>query len=136
MRPKTAVQPPYPNREELLTWSRFWKGRFLKEMVRSNMRTDGVRLEAPGALCVFYRENADSIRMDLSGLKASLRVVAVDTRAPWREIVLEGFTPAPEQVFHDPRRSDWAIAPGQAGKGGIDPVAGGRRTFGPRICKW
>ncbi|MFN3650879.1 MAG: DUF5060 domain-containing protein [Armatimonadota bacterium] len=108
--PKDGSSGLYPNREQLLTYSRFWKDRFLKEMARDNARTDGFCLDAPGKLRVFYKEDAEAVRMDLSGIKSPFRAVAVDTRAPYREIPLSDFKAAAGQQFRAPHRSDWAIA--------------------------
>jgi hypothetical protein len=85
-------------------------------MVRNNTRTDGVCLEVPGAFLVFYKEDSDSIQMDLAGMKAPLHAFAVDTRAAYREIPLADLAPSSGQVFRASHRSDWAIAVGQAGK--------------------
>lgn len=111
--PKDGSSAVYPNREQILTYSRFWKGRFFREMVRNNARTDGVCLEVPGRFCVFYKEDADVIQMDLAGLNAPLRAVAVDTRAAYREIPIKDLQPAAGQQFRAPHRSDWAIAVGE-----------------------
>lgn len=110
--PKDGSSGSYPNREQIRTWARFWKGRFPTHMVRNNARTDGVCLEAPGKFRVFYREDADSIRMDLAGLREPIKAVAVDTRAEYKEIPLADLKAASEQVFKAPRKSDWAAAVG------------------------
>ena len=59
---------------------------------------------------IFYKEDTDSIRMDLSELSGVIRAVAVDTRSSYREIGLEGLRVAPDQLFRAPGRSDWAVA--------------------------
>lgn len=111
--PADGSSGAYPNKEPLRTYSRFWMGRFHKEMVRNNQRTDGVCLEVPGRYCVFYKEDTDSIRMDLSNLPEPIEGVAVDTRAAYREIRLEGMKAKAGQVFRAPETSDWAVAIGQ-----------------------
>ncbi|HAK94688.1 MAG TPA: hypothetical protein DCM87_06715 [Planctomycetes bacterium] len=118
--PADGSSAVYPNKEQIRTYSRFWKNRFRKEMVRNNRRTDGVCLEVPGRFCVFYTQDAEELRMDLAGLQGSLRAVAVDARAEYREIPLSDLKAESGQVFKAPRRSDWAVAVG-------DPhVQGGR----------
>lgn len=102
----------YPNREQILTYARFWKGRFFKEMVRNNARTDGVCLERPGTLWVFYKEDTDAIQMDLGGLKTPFRAVAVDTTRPYAEMDLGPLRSASHR-WKAPHRSDWAVAVGQ-----------------------
>jgi len=105
-----GMSQPYPNKEQIRTWSEFWKHRFKKDMVRDNELTDGVCLKVPGRLMVFYKEDTDSIRMNLAELHAPIRGVAVDTRKAYREIDLADLFPGPEQRFRAPNRSDWAVA--------------------------
>jgi len=100
----------YPNRKQIHTWSRFWNGRFKKEMMCDNSLTNGVCLKVPAELLVFYKEDTDSITMNLAELPSGIRAVAVDTRKPYEEIELTGMNPAPGQVFNAPYRSDWAVA--------------------------
>ncbi|MHC4740574.1 MAG: penicillin acylase family protein [Planctomycetota bacterium] len=101
---------PYPNRRQVKTWSLFWKDRFEKEMIRDNSLTDGVCLKVPGKLLVFYKENADSIRIDLDELSGGFRAVAVDTKAKYKEIELTDLKSEQNQSPKIPHRSDWAIA--------------------------
>jgi len=101
---------PFPNKDQILTWSRFWKDRFRKECVRDRRLTDGVCLKRPGTSLVFYRENADTIRMDLSELRGPIRVVAVDTCRRYEEIEVVGLKAGPDQTFKAPHFSDWAVA--------------------------
>ena len=60
---------------------------------------------------VFYQENANSMQIDLSGWSDSIPVVAVNTRARYREIDL-GKRPAQVQTLVLPARSDWVLAIG------------------------
>ena len=105
-----GMSHPYPNRHQILTWSRFWKDRFLKEMVRDNRLTDGVCLKVHGKLTVFYKEDTNSIRMDLAELSGRVRAVAVDTRHQYKEIEISGLEAQPAQIFKAPYQSDWAVA--------------------------
>jgi len=105
-----GVSHPYPNRHQILTWSKFWKNRFKKQMVRDNSITDGVCLKVPGKLLVFYREDTDLIKMDLGELKGKFHAVAIDTKSPYKEIVITSLKPAKDQSFKAPHHSDWAIA--------------------------
>jgi hypothetical protein len=104
-----GMSHPYPNKGQILTWSRFWKNRFRKELVRDNSLTDGVCLKIPGKLLVFYKENADSIQMDLSELQRTIQPIAVDTCCNYKEIKIAGLKAKPNQIFKAPRRSDWAV---------------------------
>lgn len=106
----------YPHPEWIKTYSAFFfgRGRFVAQMERANELTDGCCLKASGgAHYVFYKEDADSVRVDLSGAPTALRAVAVDTLSPYKEIPL-GELPAREQIVDLPRESDWAIAVGTA----------------------
>ena len=99
----------YPNKEQIMTWSKFWKNRFKKDMVRNNNLTDGVCLTVPGKIYVFYKEDANSIKMDLSNMTSPMPAVAVDTKSAYKEISLGTFTPSGDHVFEAPHKSDWAI---------------------------
>jgi hypothetical protein len=108
---------PFPNREQIRTYARFFHDRFLEGMTRANDLTDGVALarksENPSLrVIVFYKEDTDSIRMDLASMSRSSRAIAVDTRKPYEEIDL-GLLSAEEHVWRAPRASDWAIAVGR-----------------------
>ena len=103
---------PYPQRGQIKTYSLFFKDRFLKDMVRANELTDGVCLKRPtGAHYVFYKEGADTVRMDLAEMTGPQRAVAVDTMKPYAEIDL-GALPPNTQTWTAPYSSDWAIAVG------------------------
>ncbi|UCF14174.1 MAG: DUF5060 domain-containing protein [Phycisphaerales bacterium] len=105
-----SMSNPYPNRNQILTWSRFWKERFRKELARDNSLTDGVCLKVPGRLLIFYKEDTNSIRMDLTELKGAIEAVAVDTRRDYKEIAISGLKAGHDQVFEAPVDSDWAVA--------------------------
>jgi hypothetical protein len=105
-----GVSHPYPNKHQVHTWSKFWKNRFKKQMVRDNSITDSVCLKVPGKLLVFYREDTDSIKMNLRELKGKFHAVAVDTKGPYKEIELTDLKPDTGQLFKAPNHSDWAIA--------------------------
>jgi hypothetical protein len=105
-----GMSHPYPNKHQIHTWSRFWKNRFKKQMVRDNRLTDGVCLKVPGRLMVFYRENAESIRMDLGKMKGRVQGIAIDTKQRHKEIQIDGLKAESRQRFDAPHRSDWAVA--------------------------
>jgi hypothetical protein len=105
-----GMSHPYPNKHQIKTWSLFWKSRFKKQMIRDNSLTEGVCLKAPGRLLVFYKEDADSIEMNLAEFAAGFRAIAVDTKAQYKEIELTDLKPNPAQRFKAPHNSDWAVA--------------------------
>jgi len=99
----------YPNKNQILTWARFWKNRFQKELVRDNGLTDGVCLKVPGKQLVFYKENTVSIKMDLSELRGAIKGIAVDTCRDYKEIELNGLKAEAGQIFKAPASSDWSV---------------------------
>ena len=112
-----AGSAPYPNKNQIKTYSRFFEDRFKKDMSRCGSLTSG------GARClkrsnnrdyVFYRESTSSIQMDLSGMSGSQPAVAVDTKKTYGEIDL-GALQAKNQTWNAPYSSDWAIAVGSFG---------------------
>lgn len=114
-----GMSHPYPNKKQILTWSRFWENWFSKKMVRDNRLTDGFCLKVPGKLMVFYKEDTESLQMDLSELSTVAEdthpPVAVDTQKEYKEIEIHGLEALSGQVFQAPYRSDWAIAVGNPG---------------------
>lgn len=103
----------YPHPERIRTYATFFKGRFLKDMVRDNSITDGVSLRRLGYTAfVFYKEDCSTIRMDLSKMPGPRRAVAVDAKKPYEELDL-GNLPPGTRTWTAPYRSDWAIAVGE-----------------------
>ena len=81
-------------------------------MKRANDLTDGVCLrDASGAHYLFYKEDAASIRMDLSGMAGEQSAVAVDAKKAYHDIEI-GPLSTREQTWTAPYDSDWAIAVG------------------------
>ncbi|KPK80703.1 MAG: hypothetical protein AMJ81_11545 [Phycisphaerae bacterium SM23_33] len=104
---------PYARPEWIKTWSLFFRNRFLKDMTRDNRLTDGACLARPTkAHYVFYKEDADSIRMDLSKMAGPQPAVAVDALKPYKEIDLGRLQPQ-KHTWKAPHKSDWAIAVGE-----------------------
>jgi hypothetical protein len=103
---------PYPNRQQIQTWARFFEHRFVRGMQRASHLTDGFALcstHTGGSVLVVYKEDATSIGLDLSGMKSGLRAVAVDTKKPYAEIGI-GTLKSESQTWKAPYQSDWAIA--------------------------
>ncbi len=99
---------PYPNRPQIQTWARFFEHRFVRGMQRASHLTDGFALSSKNTI-VFYKEDAKSLRVDLSGLKTGFGAVAVDTKKPYAEIDI-GTLKSEPQTWNAPYQSDWAIA--------------------------
>jgi hypothetical protein len=105
----------YDNKELLKTYSRFFDGRFLPDMVRDNGLTDGRALRSGATHYLFHKENAASVRMDLRGMAGPQPAVAVDAKKPYREIAIGPLEPR-DQIWRAPYESDWAIAVGDFGR--------------------
>jgi len=105
---------PYPHPEWINTYAEFFKNRFLKELVRDNAITDGVCLKRPqGTHFVFYKEDAASIRMDLSRMARARRAAAVDAKKPYEEIPLGRLAPK-KHTWTAPYVSDWVVGVGNS----------------------
>lgn len=102
----------FPNKNQVLTWSRFFRERFRKGMVRDNGLTDGTCLRLGNTLYVFHKEESRSVQMDLSRMNGPQPAVAVDAKKPYTEIDLGVLTPA-SRPWKAPYVSDWAIAVGR-----------------------
>lgn len=113
----------YPNTEQLRTSATFWdtNQRFLSDMRAANNLTDGFALKTNNNThFVFYKENTDSIQMNLSSMSGAQNAVAVDTKRSYREVSIG--TLNPENTNWDaPYSSDWAIAVGSF-NGSAPPV--------------
>lgn len=104
---------PYPKPEQMRCVRDFWKGRFLLDMTRANELTDGACLKATDdARYVFYYENTNAIRVDLSAASSPLKAVAVDTTKEYRETDLGLLRPV-KQTVKLPTTTDWAVAVGE-----------------------
>jgi hypothetical protein len=106
---------PYPDPEQLRTHYKFWhtNNRFRLDMQRANNMSKGSYvLSLPsGKNCIFYKENASSIYMDLSRMPGAQPAIAVDTEKKYREIKIGTLGPE-KHAWKAPYRSDWAIAVG------------------------
>ncbi|MBX2998568.1 MAG: hypothetical protein KF893_08675, partial [Caldilineaceae bacterium] len=106
---------PYANPEWIKTYATFFANRFSKDLQRCNDLTNGVCLRRPGnSHFIFYRENTDTIRMDLRALVGTQPVVAVDAKKAYAEIPLDSFK-SEDQTWTAPYVSDWVIAIGNYG---------------------
>ncbi|MBD3297911.1 MAG: hypothetical protein GF341_04585 [candidate division Zixibacteria bacterium] len=117
---------------QIKTYSRFWFAgkRFSSDLIIDNQLTDNkIGIEfllddiVPISVClrdeeyqryVFYSEEAQDIRMDLTGSDSPLPAVAVDTRQPYEEVSIGHLDPK-EHVWKAPHPSHWAIAIGDFG---------------------
>jgi hypothetical protein len=102
----------YPKPHWIKTYTEFFRDRFLIDLQRDNSITDGVCLRRSGGEgYIFYKESADSLRMDLTKMSKSRKAVAIDALKPYHEIDI-GSLSAKSHVWKAPYRSDWAVAVG------------------------
>jgi hypothetical protein len=102
--------PLYPNPEQMQTYARFWERRFLLDMERVNHLSDGVVLLSPSVQSlVVYKEDTDSIVVDLSWYGRKMYTVAVDTKLEYQELQLGELDPG-VFTWKAPYTSDWALA--------------------------
>ncbi len=115
---KYSQDGPYSDADTLRTHLRFWTGgqRYLLDYTIANERSDGWAL-ASDDLCnfVFYKQDSDSVQVDLQGAGEPLRLVAVNTAAAYTEIDLGTFAPGVHVIDLSDHggTSDWAIAAGR-----------------------
>ena len=115
---------PYPNKTQIKTFSIFFNDndRFLVNMERANQLTSNNNtwiLRTPdNQKFVAYRENANSVQIDLSSASGTLSAIAVNTRNTYQEVDL-GNLSATSQTINLPSTSDWAVAIGNFSGGPI-----------------
>ena len=111
-----AESRPYPHPEWIHTNAEFFRDRFTADLRPWPGLTDGMCLATDdGRQYLFYQEQTDELRLDLSDAAGELSAVAVDTLRVYRETDL-GRLAAEELVWNAPYRSDWAIAVGEVGE--------------------
>ena len=107
----------YPDKDQIKTYSVFFhdKGRFLADMLPANHLSSDMDTRVLFSLSaqslVLYRENADSIQVDLATTTNPVPAVAVDTRKAYSEIHLRNLQPK-AQMIKLPEVSDWVVAVG------------------------
>jgi len=58
---------------------------------------------------LIYKENTNTVHLDLSAQPEPIRAIAVDAQKPYAEIDL-GLLSPDKQIWKAPNTSDWAIA--------------------------
>lgn len=100
----------YTHKEWIQTWAHFFESRFRKDLTPANKLTDGVCLKsADNAQFIFYKEDADSLQLDLSPMPTEAPAIAVDALKPYLEITLGPLKPKIHR-WTAPYPSDWAVA--------------------------
>ncbi|MEM8858869.1 MAG: DUF5060 domain-containing protein [Chloroflexota bacterium] len=100
----------YPNKDEIKTYSDFMNPRFHDGLDRCNNLTNGYCLKnGNNTQFIFYRENTNSISLNLSSMNGSQPFVAVNTVTGQQ---ITGTLQPGQQTWNAPGTSDWAIAIG------------------------
>ena len=111
----TNLSKPFPNPEWIKTYSQFVNGRFYADMGRCNDLTNSNNSAClkrhTNTEYLFYGENINAMKMDLSQMAGSQTAVAVDAIGNYSEIDLGTLNPV-NQTWNAPYTSDWAIAVG------------------------
>jgi hypothetical protein len=110
---------PYPKPEQLATHAAFWANRFSLDLKPNDKISDGwAMVNDAKNKYVFYREDAASIRMKLSGMAGVGQAFAVDTRKAYAEINIGELKPG-EVNWKAPYKSDWAIVVTSSGQSNV-----------------
>jgi PKD repeat protein len=121
--PEGSLEYPEDAKNWIKTYSRVFKNRFSKDMVRANeliSGTDdpagGVALRTPdNARFIFYKEDTSDLLMDLSAMPEALPAVAIDTKQAYEEIPLGDLEPGLNAIVFEndpPLDSDWIVIVG------------------------
>ncbi|MFB3081001.1 MAG: hypothetical protein ACE1Y1_04425, partial [Nitrosomonadaceae bacterium] len=118
---------PYPNEDQIKTYSLFFENRFRKDMTSSSSGTVRSLTRPSNTDYIFYQDSTSSLQMDLSGMVGSQPAVAVDAKLSYAEIALGNLNPG-SQTWNAPYTSDWAIAVGDFGNQAPIANAGADQT--------
>lgn len=103
---------PFPNRQQILTYARFFQDRFVRDLTRANHLSEGWVLKRPThSHYLIYQEETDAIRLNLSEMAGPQHAIAIDVKKPYEEIDL-GLLNVEDFTWQAPYASDWAIAVG------------------------
>jgi len=105
---------PYPKPQQLRTHYDFWhsKARFEFDMAPANELIEGgYALWSPSTgSCIFYKENTEIIRINLSRFPGPHKARAVDTAGPLGEFSAGSFGPTDHiRTWKAPATSDWVL---------------------------
>jgi hypothetical protein len=106
----TKGSKPYQIKDQIKTYSLFFENRFLKEF-DSRKQEETLVLFTPGNdRVILYAEDKDVIDLQHLALKSKKPLVAVDTKQPYKEIIVP--IKKGDKFWKAPYTSDWAIAVG------------------------
>lgn len=102
---------PYPIKNQIKTYSRFFAHRFLKNM-EPEFKGPELQLSSSDSVhFIIYREDTDFVRLQLESMDGSQPAVAVDTKKAYKEIKIGDILPG-MFTWEAPYLSDWVIAVG------------------------
>ncbi len=106
--------PHYPNPEQIGIFRSFWENYMDLDYERDNAFTDGYglsSLDAGAQRLVAYKENTNSVQVDLSGVHSIEKAIAVNTKsASYSEIDISGsLSPGEANTWTAPINSDWVL---------------------------
>ncbi|MBN1855103.1 MAG: DUF5060 domain-containing protein [Pirellulales bacterium] len=115
--PELSSGGVFPNKEQIQTYAMFFdkKRRFLADMQPANRLSHDPEtrvLQSPSTKSlVLYREDTNSIHVDLTGFPGPQPALAIDTRKPYAEIDLGELQPQ-DHPIKLATVSDWVVAIG------------------------
>lgn len=104
---------PYPNPEQLKTHQDFWitNDHFKFNLVRDSVISDGFGLRTTdNSGYIIYKEDADSIWINMETLKHISKIYAVDTKQSYSEIKVDNINE--NNFWKAPYFSDWVLVIG------------------------
>jgi hypothetical protein len=104
----TLGSKPYRNKDQIKTYSMFFKNRFLKDFKSKKAGETMILFTTEYDKVILYSE--DTVEIDLQSVNTKSRMVAVDAKRPYKEIkvsIRKG-----EDIWKAPYISDWAVAVG------------------------
>lgn len=106
---ETGESKPFPNREQIKTYSTFHDRYYRKNMLRDDDRANGACLRArDSSVLLFYFENEQTLQIDLGGVAGEPHAVAVNAQAAYKEIDIGGVSGVVNWTA--PAKGDWAVA--------------------------
>ena len=102
-------QYPYPDKEKLRCAQEFWRKYLTLDMVRDHAITDGYALKSSNnRLYIIYKEDSNSVKIDLSMIREPSQIFYVDTLKAYREVTIDA-SQFENNIITMPYHSDWTI---------------------------
>jgi hypothetical protein len=99
---------PYPNKNEIQTYSQFINNNFSLGMQPDNSLIDsGHCLREGNQTAICYAEAVSTLKINSSKIDGVQQIIAVDTQASYQEIPIK--ITGTQTTWSAPRKSDWAF---------------------------